>query len=75
MSDYGFERSREKYIEQAADIRSVVEKIVAGTMPAVIPWTEPVFQTMLLHAIGDLRRFKADADKLAVLKEVFGGAR
>jgi len=51
----------------------LVEKILAGERPVEIPWQEPRFQDLLLRKIGQLGQYKADADKLAVIKEVFGG--
>ena len=47
----------------------------AGMVPADIPWSNPDFQYALISRMQDFRRYKADADKLAIIKEIFGGAK
>ena len=55
--------------------REIIDKAVEfDTMPPPdAPWGDHRFQTMIVHALHEGARWKEAADKLAVIKEVFGG--
>ena len=55
--------------------REVIDKAVEhGTMPPPdVPWGDHRFQSMIVQALHRGSQWKDAADKLAVIKEVFGG--
>lgn len=62
-------------IERAIDY---VRKIIDGKLPRdeQIPWNDPEFQEAVLNYLRvQAPKFEAASAKLAVIKEVFGGAK
>lgn len=64
---------RDRAVALHAAYTDIISKLGDGEVPINIPWTDPRFQDMLLNAIGAWRSYKRDAEKLAVIREVFGG--
>lgn len=60
--------------DKVKSIIALVNKLCDdGERPVTIPWSDPDFQYGLLKKIGVMRGYKKDAEKLAIVKEVFGG--
>lgn len=64
---------REQMHELADRYKKMIGKLAGGEVPVDLPWPDPRFQKMVVSLIGDMRKYKADADKLAVIREVFSG--
>lgn len=66
--------TRERVHETYKMYTEIISKLGDGVaVMGGIPWDDPRFQEMLLTAIGVWRQYKRDAEKLAVIREVFGG--
>ena len=73
MEMYSVSGSREQMDALYAKYENIIAQLSRGVVPAEIPWTDPRFQKLLLQFIGGMLRYKVDADKLAIIREVFGG--
>ncbi len=68
-----FGTSRERMEDLAREYKGMLNRMVAGEMVANAPWADPRFQEMVNQELGRHRQWKCDAEKLAIVKEVFGG--
>lgn len=64
---------RERAHADHARFKEVIRALGDGEVPRDIPWEDSNFQTMLLALIASQRGYKAEADKLAVIRDVFRG--
>lgn len=53
----------------------LTSQLVEGKVVSELPWNDPDFQRAVLESFKRCAKWKADAEKLAVVKEVFGGAK
>ena len=67
-SEQGYlDRKKAKYVQ-------LVNAVIAGesNFPPDTPWRDKLFQQCLVFVLRDTRRWREDAQKLAVIKEIFG---
>lgn len=64
--------ARERAMADHERYLDIVQKLDAGEAPDNIPWGDHRFQSMLLAAISKWLTYKRDAEKLAVIRDVFG---
>lgn len=71
------------YAAAKTDRQVVLERIFAEVeamitteqIPRNLNWMNADFQAALIHHLREARKWKADAEKLRVIKEVFGGSK
>lgn len=68
-----WERRREDMISTVDRCVALAQDLVDGKVHENFPWTDRTFQRALIEKIKEYRRYKEDAKKLAIIKEVFGG--
>lgn len=54
-------------------MQSVVDSMVSGTIPYAFPWEDKRAQRLVMQALARGGTWRRDAEKLAVIREVFGG--
>ena len=59
--------------EQAERDQGCVDAMVQGTRPYAAPWGDIRFQEMVMNALARGGIWRRDAEKLAIIREVFGG--
>ncbi len=73
MHDPFADATRGRMEELYRGYKCVIDSLAEGIVPPSIPWHDQRFQDMVVQLIGAQRKYKADADKLAVIRDVFGG--
>jgi hypothetical protein len=55
--------------------QGVIDAMVNGTMPYAAPWADARFQKMVCKALAQGGSWRREAEKLKVIREVFGGIK
>lgn len=75
INDTGFlnmQERKERDQRWRESMQPCIEAMVNGTRPVACPWENPLFQDMVLKALAKGGTYRRDAEKLAVIREVFG---
>ena len=65
--------TRERQYDLAQSYKAILARMIAGEMNLNAPWADPRFCEMVNRELALHGEWKLAAEKLAIVKEVFGG--
>jgi hypothetical protein len=69
-------KERAEQFERRRDtLQGFVDRMIDGEMLVSLPWGDEMFQRVILRALAASKQWRRDAEKLAVIREVFGGGK